>query len=96
MIKPGSNDIKVNIKLEIDELELLQENTWQMTESFGLDRRINDFTGNRKVSFYLWDLECLNMVVDDLKKTEKEKQLVERLSKKIENAIDFIDNLRDK
>ena len=96
MIKPGSNDIKVNIKLEIDELELLQENTWQMTESSGLDRRINDFTGNRKVSFYLWDLECLNMVVDDLKKTEKEKQLVERLSKKIENAIDFIDNLRDK
>ena len=96
MIKPGSNDIKVNIKLEIDELELLQENTWQMTESFGLDIRIRGFTGNRKVSFYVWDLECLNMVVDDLKKTEKEKQLVERLSKKIENAIDFIDNLRDK
>jgi len=96
MIKPGSNDIKVNIKLEIDELELLQENTWQMTESFGLDRRINSFTGNRKASFYMWDLECLKMVVDDLKKTEKEKKLVERLSKKIKSAIDFIDNPRDK
>ena len=96
MIKPGSNDKKGNIKLEIDELDLLQENTWQMTESFGLDRRINGFTGNRKVSFYMWDLECLNMVVDDLKKTEKEKHLVERLSRKIKNAIDFIDNHRDK
>jgi len=27
----------------------------------------------------MWDLECLEMVVDDLKKTEKDKQLVERL-----------------
>ncbi len=92
MIKPGKNDIKVNIKFEIDELELLQENTWQMAESFGLDTRIGNLTGKRKVGFYMWDLECLEMVVVDLRKTEKNTQLTEKLYGKIKNAMDFIDN----
>ena len=92
MLKPGKNDIKVNIKFEIDELELLQENTWQMAESFGLDRRIDNLTGKRKVGFYMWDLECLEMVVGDLKNT----QLAEKLYGKIKNAMDFIDNHRNK
>ncbi|MCP4269955.1 MAG: hypothetical protein GY777_31010 [Candidatus Brocadiaceae bacterium] len=92
MIKAGKNDIKVNIKFELDELYLLQENTWQMAESFGLDNRIARLTGKRSVGFYMWDLECLEMVADDLKKTEKDKQLAERLYSKIRNAMDFIDN----
>jgi len=50
-MKPGKNDTKAEIKFEIDELELLQENTWQMAESFGLDRRIANLTGKRKVGF---------------------------------------------
>lgn len=91
MIKPGKNDIKVNIKFEIDELELLQENTWQMAESFGLDRRIDNLTGKREVGFYMWDLECLEMVVGDLKNI----QLTEKLYEKIKNAMDFIDNHRN-
>ena len=47
MIKPEKNDIKVYIKFETEELELLQENTWQMAESFGLDRRIDNLTGKK-------------------------------------------------
>ena len=47
MIKPGKNDIKVNIKFEQDELYLLQENTQQMAESFGLDSRISRLKGPR-------------------------------------------------
>ena len=92
MLKPGKNDIKVYIKFETEELELLQENTWQMAESFGLDRRIDNLTGKRKVGFYMWDLECLEMVVGDLKNT----QLAEKLYEKIKNAMDFIDNHRNK
>ena len=91
-MKAGKNDIKVNIKFDLDELSLLQENTWQMAESFGLDSRIARLTGKRSVGFYMWDLECLEMVTDELKNTEKDKQLVERLYSKIRDAMDFIDN----
>jgi hypothetical protein len=38
-----------------------------MAESFILNRRIDILTGKQKVGFYLWDLECLEMVVDNLK-----------------------------
>ena len=37
-MKPGKRDIKAHIKFELDELDLLQENTWQMAESFGLEK----------------------------------------------------------
>ena len=66
-MKPGSKDIKVYLKFEKAELDVLQDNTYQMAESFGLDRRISSLSGKRKVGFYLWDLECLEMVLDDLK-----------------------------
>ena len=94
MIKPGKNDIKVKIKFEMDELDLLQENTWQMAESFGLDMRIANLTGKREVGFYMWDLECLEAVATDIKKTEKNTELSEKLYLKIKNAMDFIDNHR--
>lgn len=45
MLKPGKNDIKVLIKFEADELEVLHDNTYQMAESFGLDRRIENLKG---------------------------------------------------
>ena len=92
MIKPGKNDIKVYFKFEPEELELLQENTWQMAESFGLDSRIDNLTGKRKVGFYRWDLDCLECVIDDLTKTPVAIKLYE----KIKNGIDFIDSHRRK
>ena len=91
MIKPEKNDIKVYIKFETEELELLQENTWQMAESFGLDRRIDNLIG-KKVGFYSWDLDCLESVVCDLTKTE----VAEKFYEKIKNGMDFIDNHRNK
>lgn len=88
MIKPEKNDIKAYIKFETEELELLQENTWQMAESFGLDRRIDNLTGKRKVGFYGWDLDCLESVVGGLPNTP----VVEKLYEKIKNGMDFIYN----
>jgi hypothetical protein len=91
-MKPGPKDIRVYLKFDDAELELLQENTWQMAESFGLDRRIANLTGKRQVGFYMWDLECLEMVVGDLR-NEKDVNLsqVECLYGKIKDAMDFIE-----
>ena len=89
-MKPGKNDIKAEIKFEIDELELLQENTWQMAESFGLDERISNMTGKRKVGFYSWDLDCLECVVSDLQQFPKHKEVADRIAKKIEEGYRFI------
>ncbi|MCX6272951.1 MAG: hypothetical protein NTU44_17405 [Bacteroidetes bacterium] len=91
-MKPGSKNIKVFLKFEEAELALLQENTHLMAESFGLDRRIDRLTGKRKVGFYLWDLECLDVVVDNiLNESNADKTLVNGLYTKIKNAIGYID-----
>ncbi|MBK8500855.1 MAG: hypothetical protein IPL46_00865 [Saprospiraceae bacterium] len=92
MMKPGKNDVKAYIKFETEELELLQENTWQMAESFGLDRRIDNLTGSRKVGFYSWDLDCLESVVSDLTGTP----VGEKLYEKIRKGMDFIQSHRNK
>ena len=89
-MKPGKNDIKAEIKFELDELELLQENTWQMAESFGLDRRIDNLTWKRKSGLYSWDLDCLECVVSDLQKSPKDKEIADRIAIKIEEAYQFI------
>ena len=89
-MKPEKNDIKAEIKFEIDELELLQENTWQMAESFGLDRRIANLTGKRKVGFYRWDLDCLECVVSDLQASLTDKEVADRIAKKIKEGYLFI------
>ena len=89
-MKPGKNDIKVKIKFETDELELLQENSWQMADSFGLDRRINNLTGKREVGFYSWDLDCLECVISGLQKTSKDKEVADRVARKIEEGYMFI------
>lgn len=92
-IKPGSRDVKAYIKFEKDELDLLQDNTWQMAESFGLDRRIANLTGKRKVGFYMWDLECLEMVAEDLVSSNGiNKSVAESLYSKIKNAMESIEN----
>jgi hypothetical protein len=92
MIKPGSKDIKVFLKFTDEELEILQDNTYQMAESFGLDRRIAYLTGKRKVGFYMWDLECLESVVGSLKKEDNIDLIIaNRLYDKIKQAMDYID-----
>ena len=90
-MKPGKNDIKAEIKFDTDELEMLQENTWQMAESFGLDRRIDNLKGKRKVGFYRWDLDCLECVVSNLQQSPEDKEIANRIAKKIEEGYKFID-----
>ena len=90
-MKPGSKDIKVFLKFTQEELDLLQENTWQMAESFGLDTRIDNLTVKRKVGVYSWDLECLEMVVEDLKNQQDvDQNIVNGLHGKIQQAIDSV------
>jgi len=90
-MNPGSKDIKVFLKFTQEELSLLQENTWQMAESFGLDTRIDNMNLKRKVGFYSWDLECLERVMEDLKNQEDvDQNIVNGLYEKIKRAMDSV------
>lgn len=93
-MKPGKYEVKAEIKFEPDELYLLQDNAWQMVESFGLDRRIASLTGKRKVGFYSWDLETLESVVFDLRKSPENKEVAERVLRKIEDGYREIEKKR--
>ena len=47
-----------------DELHELKRFTIDMAEAFGLDRRIEAYSGKRPIGFYRWDLDCLLAVMD--------------------------------
>lgn len=68
-MKPGKYDRKVSILIAGKELQELQRHSWMMAESFGLDRRIDEYRGKRPLGLYRWDLECLleiiAMAIDD-------------------------------
>jgi len=64
MVKPGSKDRKASILITGLELEELQRFVWMMAESFGLDRRIDDYKGTRPIGLWRWDIECLTAVID--------------------------------
>ena len=70
-MKPGKNDIPINIKISGIQLTELQKHAWHMIEAFGLDTRIDVYKGIRPISLYSWDLDCildvLSMVLDDEK-----------------------------
>jgi hypothetical protein len=72
MIKPGSRDKKVSLLITGDELTELKRMTWMMSESFGLDTRIEKYAGKRPIGLYSWDFECLLAVTDDALKNGKE------------------------
>ena len=46
--------------------------------------------GKRKVGFYSWDLDCLECIVSDLQQSPKDKDVAERIVKKIEEGYRFI------
>jgi hypothetical protein len=64
MVKPGSKDRKANILITGLELDELQRFVWMMAESFGLDRRIDNYKGTRPIGLWRWDIECLTEVID--------------------------------
>lgn len=86
-----SKDIEVIISFDEDELDLLQENTSEMTESFGLDTRIMEMIANELNGFYIQDLIYLEEIIGDLK-NQPDKVLVNRLYEKITKAIEQIEN----
>jgi len=63
-MKPGPNDAKLTILITKDELHELKRFTIDMAEAFGLDRRIEAYSGKRPIGFYRWDLDCLLTVMD--------------------------------
>jgi len=42
----------------------LKRFTIDMAEAFGLDRRIEAYSGKWPIGFYRWDLDCLLAVMD--------------------------------
>jgi hypothetical protein len=65
MIRPGPKDKRVSLLISGEELAELKRVTWLMSESFGLDTRIENYQGKRPIGLYSWDFDCLLMVIDD-------------------------------
>lgn len=88
-MKIGKNDKKASLLFTPEELDFLQENTWQMAESFGLDTRIDNLTGKRAAGFYCWDLECLKDVTEIVRMEAPPEQhsMIDRLLQKIGEAM---------
>ncbi len=59
----GPHDGKLTILITGDELHELKRFTVDMAEAFGLDRRIEAYSGKRPVGLYRWDLDCLLAVI---------------------------------
>jgi hypothetical protein len=59
----GPKDVKLAILITGDELHELKRFTIDMAEAFGLDRRIEAYSGKRPIGFYRWDLDCLLAVM---------------------------------
>ena len=64
-MRPGSRDRRHGMLITGRELAELKRFTFDMAESFGLDRRIERYRGTRPIGLYRWDLECLEMVTED-------------------------------
>ncbi|HRF50900.1 MAG TPA: hypothetical protein PLC98_24940 [Anaerolineales bacterium] len=62
-MKPGKRDRKVKVLITGAELQELHRHVWLLTETFGLDRRIDHYQGKRPIGLYSWDLEALVDVV---------------------------------
>ncbi len=71
-MKPGKNDIPIKVKITGIQLDELQKHTWQMSEAFGLDTKIENYKGVRPISLYSWDLDCILDVLDMTLNDEKE------------------------
>ena len=88
-MKAGKNDKKAHLHFTSEELDFLQDNTWQMAESFGLDSRISNLTGKRAVGFYRWDLECLQEVTESARADApiEQQEMIEGLLQKLNEAM---------
>lgn len=63
-MKPGKNDIRLQVLISGFELSELKRHTWQMSEAFGLDAKIENYQGKRPLGLYRWDMDCLIDVIE--------------------------------
>ncbi|MCF8313843.1 MAG: hypothetical protein K9J31_20525 [Saprospiraceae bacterium] len=89
-MKPGKKDKKTYLRFTPEELAFLQDNTWQMADSFGLDRRIDNLSGKRAAGFYSWDLESLQDVAESARSgvPVEQHEMIDGLLQKIIAAGD--------
>lgn len=71
-MKIGKNNRKISILITGLELDELQRHVWMMAESFGLDRRVENYQGKRPIGLYRWDIECLTSVMDSALEDSKD------------------------
>ena len=55
--------MKLTLLITGDELHELKRFTVDMAEAFGVDRRIEAYSGKRPIGLYRWDLDCLLAVM---------------------------------
>jgi hypothetical protein len=63
-MKIPKNEIPAKVIISGMQLEELQKQAYQLTEAFGLDRKIENYKGTRAISLYRWDLECITDMLD--------------------------------
>ena len=71
-MKIGKYDRKISMLITGLELDELQRHVWMMAESFGLDRRIENYQGKRPIGLYRWDIECLTDVMNSVLEDSKD------------------------
>lgn len=90
-MKPGSNDEKYYILITGQELVELKKYTWAMSEAYGLDHKIEKYQGTKPISFWRWDLDCLEAILDGVLKDYPDQE--SKSYKAMENLIRRIENL---
>ncbi|MGO9742655.1 MAG: hypothetical protein ACLPN5_14330 [Roseiarcus sp.] len=63
--------MKLAILITGDELHELKRFTIDMVEAFGLDRRVEAYSGKRPIGLYSWDVDCLLAVIDNALKDQR-------------------------
>jgi hypothetical protein len=76
-MKLGYKTHRHHLRIAGDELQELKKHTGWMAEAFGLDRKIEKYTGTRPMTFYRWDLDCL---LDVISMALEDKQVYPDLS----------------
>jgi hypothetical protein len=94
-VKPGPGDHRHKLRISGDELRELKRHTYAMAEAFGLDTKIENYTGTRPITLYRWDLECLLDVIDIAleddypDKAAPQFQALNRLRERLRNEYDY-------
>ena len=71
-MKQSPTETKAKIQITGDELIELQRQSYQSSESYGLDARIDKYQGKRPISFSGWDFDSLFPVLEAILEDPKE------------------------